>query len=78
MHSHSFKNDNLLGTTQQLKRVANASQNLTLMAMQCKEKKNHTHEKEVSFHDNPYVMVESVSMVKISMIWVQSLSNVQF
>ena len=34
------------------------------MAMQCKEKKNHKHEKEVSFHYNALVMDDSVSMVK--------------
>ena len=49
VHSHTFKNDKTLGTTQQLKRVVNASQNLALMSMQCKEKKNPKHKKEVSF-----------------------------
>ena len=34
------------------------------MSMQCKEKKNPKHEKEVSFHYNEPVMVDSVSMVK--------------
>ena len=45
VHSHSYKNDNSLGFTQQLKMVVNASQNLALMSMQCKDKKNHKHEK---------------------------------
>ena len=45
MHSHTFKNDKSLGTTQQLKMVVNASQNLAVMSMQCKDKKNHKHEK---------------------------------
>ena len=39
VHSHSFKNDTSLGTTQQLKMVVNASQNLALMFVQCKEDK---------------------------------------
>ena len=34
VHSHSYKNDKSLGTTQQLKRVVNASRNLALMSMQ--------------------------------------------
>ena len=33
VHSHTFKNDKSLGTTQQLKRVVNGSQNLALMSM---------------------------------------------
>ena len=49
VHSYSFKNDKSLGTTQQLKRVVNASQNLTLTSVQCKEKKNPKLKKEVSF-----------------------------
>ena len=40
VHSHSFKNDRSLGNTQKLKRVVNASWNLALMSMQCKEKRN--------------------------------------
>ena len=64
MHSHSFKNDKSLGTTQQLKMVVNASQNLALMSIQCKEEKKPKHEKEVSFHYNAPVLVDSVSMVK--------------
>ena len=48
-----------MGTTQQLKRVVNASRNLTLMSMQCKEKNNPKHEKEVSFHYNAPVLVDS-------------------
>jgi hypothetical protein len=64
VHSHSFKNDKSLGTTQQLKRVVNASRNLALMSIQCKEEKNLKHEKEVSFHYNAPVLVDSVSMVK--------------
>ena len=40
VHSHSYKNDKSLGTTQQLKRVVNASQNLALMSMQVQEEKN--------------------------------------
>ena len=53
-----------MGTTQQLKMVVNASRNLALMSMQCKEKNNHKHEKEVAFHYNALVMVDSLSMVK--------------
>ena len=49
VHSYSLKNDRSLGTTQELKMVVNASQNLPLMYMQCKEEKNPKHEKEVSF-----------------------------
>ena len=64
MHSHSFKNDKSLGTTQQLKRVVNASRNLALMSIQCKEEKIPKHEKEVSFHYNAPILVDSVSMVK--------------
>ena len=64
IHSHSFKNDKSWGTTQQLKRVVNASWNLTLMSMQFKEEKNPKHEKEVSLHHNAPIMVDSVSMVK--------------
>ena len=64
VHSDTFKNDKSLGTTQQLKRVVNASQNLALLSMQCKEKNNTKHEKEVSFHYNAPVMFDSVSMVK--------------
>ena len=64
VHSHSFKNDRSLGATQQLKRVVNASQNLALMSMSYKEKKNPKHEKEVSFHYNELVMVDGVFMVK--------------
>ena len=65
VHSHTIKNDRSLGTTQQLKSVVNASRNLALMSMQCKEKKNPKHEKQVAFHYNAPVMVDSVSMVKI-------------
>ena len=50
VHSHSFKNDKSLGTTQQLKRVVNACRNLALMSIQCKEENNPKHEEEVSFH----------------------------
>ena len=64
MHSHSFKNDKSLSTTKQLKRVVNVSQNLAIMSMQCKEKNNPKHEKEVSFHYDAPVMVDMVSMVK--------------
>ena len=64
MHSHIIKNDISLGTTQQLKRVVNASQNLALMSMQCKEKKNPKHKKEVSFHYNAPILVDSFPMVK--------------
>ena len=64
MHSHTFKNGKSLDTTQQLKKVVNASRNLALMSMQCKEKKNPKHKKEVSFHYNAPVMVDSVSKVK--------------
>ena len=64
MHSHTFKNDRSLGTTQQLKMVGNARRNLALMSLQCQEKNNHKHEKKVSFHYNAHVMVDSVSMVK--------------
>ena len=53
-----------MGTTQQLKRVVNASRNLALMSMQCKEKRNPKHEKEVSFHYNAHILVDSVPMVK--------------
>ena len=65
VHSHTFKNDKSLGTTQQLKGVVNAIRSLTLMSMQCKEKKNPKNEKEVKFHYNAPIMVDSVSMVKI-------------
>ena len=54
-----------MSTTQQLKRVVNASQNLAHMSMQCREKKNPKHKKEVSFHYNTLVMIGSVYMVKI-------------
>ena len=64
VHSHSYKNDKSLGTTQQLKRVVNASHNLALMSMQFKEEKNHKHEKEVVLHHNAPIMVDSVPMVK--------------
>ena len=64
VHSNSFKNEISLGTTQQLKRVVNASQNLALMSMQCKEENNPKHEKEVAFHYNSPIMVNSVPMVK--------------
>ena len=64
VHSHSFKNDNSLGTTQQLKRVVNASRNLALMFVQFKEEKNPKHEKEVSLHHNVPIMVDSVPMIK--------------
>ena len=40
VHSHSYKNDKSIGTTQQLKRVVNASRNLALMSMQVKEENN--------------------------------------
>ena len=53
-----------MGTTQQLKRVVNASQNLALMSMQFKEEKNPKHEKEVSLHKNTSIMVDSVPMIK--------------
>ena len=66
IQSHSFKNDKSLSTTQQLKSVVNVRQNLAIMSMQCKEKNNPKHEKEVSFHYNALVMVDSVSMVKKS------------
>ena len=65
VHSHSFKNDRSLGNTQKLKRVVNASWNLALMSMQCQEKKNPKHKKEVPFHYHTPVMIDSVSMVKI-------------
>ena len=45
LHFHSFKNERSLGTTQQLKMVVNASQNLELMSMQFKEENNPKHEK---------------------------------
>ena len=64
VHSHSFKNDRSLGITQQLKRVVNAIQNLTLMPMQFKEENNPMHENEVSLHYNTPIMVDNVSMVK--------------
>ena len=64
VHSHSFKNDRSLGTTQQPKRVVNASRNLALMSRQCKEENNPKHENEVSFHYNAPIMVDSVPMVK--------------
>jgi hypothetical protein len=64
VHSHSFKNDKSLGTTQQLKTVVNASRNLALMSIQCKEEKKPKHEKEVSIHYDAPVLVDSVSMVK--------------
>ena len=64
MHSHSFKNYISLGTTQQLKRVVNASQNLALMYMKFKEENNPKHEKEVSLHHNTPIVVDSVPMVK--------------
>ena len=35
VHSHTFKDNKSLGTTQQLKMVVNASHNLALMSMQC-------------------------------------------
>jgi hypothetical protein len=60
VHSHSFKNEKSLGTTQQLKRVVNASRNLALMSIQCKEEKNPKHEKEVSNHYDAPVLVDSV------------------
>ena len=59
VNSHTFKNDKSLGTTQQLKRAVNASRKLALMYIQCKEKKNPKHEKEVSFHYNAPVLVDS-------------------
>ena len=43
VHSHSFTNDRSLGTTQQPKRVVNASRNLALMSMQFKEENNPKH-----------------------------------
>ena len=64
MHSHSFKYDKSLGTTQQLKRVVNASQNLTLMSMQVKEEKNPKHEEEVSLHHSTSIMVDNGPMKK--------------
>jgi hypothetical protein len=64
VHSHSLKNDKSLGTTQQLKRVVNASQNLALMSIQCKEEKNLKHEEEVEFHYNAPILVDSISTVK--------------
>ena len=60
MHSHSFKNNKSLGNTQQLKRVVNASRNLALMSIQCKEEKNPKHEKEMSNHYDAHVLVDSV------------------
>ena len=59
VHSHSFKNDRSLGTTQQPKRVVNASRNLALMSRKCKEENNPKHENEVSFHYNTPVMVNN-------------------
>ena len=64
MHSHTIKNDRSLGTTQQIKRVVNASWNFALMSMHCKEKNNPKHKKEVSFHYNAPVFVDSASVVK--------------
>ena len=63
VHSHSFKNYRLLGNTQQLKMVANASRNLTLMSIQFKEEKNPKHE-EVSLHHNAPIMVDRTYMIK--------------
>ena len=53
-----------MGTTQQLKRVVNASQNLALMSMQVKEEKNPKHEEEVSLHHNTSIMVDNFPMTK--------------
>ena len=39
VHSHSFKNDKSLETTQQLKNVDNASRNFASMSIQSKEKR---------------------------------------
>ena len=64
VHLHSYKNDRSLGTTQQLKRVVNASQNLEFMSMQFKEEKNPKHKKEVSLHHNASIIIDSVPIIK--------------
>ena len=53
-----------MGTTQQLKIVVNASQNLVLMSMQVKEEKNPKHEEEVSLHHNTSTMLDNVHVIK--------------
>ena len=63
VHSHSYKNDKSMGTTQQLKRVVNASYNLALMSMQVKEEKNPKHEEEVSLHHSTLILVDKFPMI---------------
>ena len=64
------------GTTQQLKRVINASRNLALMSMQVKEEKSPKHEEEVSLHHNTSTMVDNVPMIKHKHD-TSTLSNIQ-
>ena len=53
-----------MGTTQQLKRVVNATWNLALTSMQVKEEKNPKHKEEVPLHHNTSTMVDNVPMIK--------------
>ena len=53
-----------MGTTEQLKRVVNASQNLALMSMQVQDEKNPQLEEEVSLHHNKSTIVDNVPMIK--------------
>ena len=66
-----------MGTTQQLKRVVNASQNLALMSMQFKEEKNRKHEMEVSLHHKTPIIVDNVLMVRRKHDMGTNLSYVQ-